>query len=148
LRDFLRQELPDFMLPAVFVRLEALPMSANGKVDRSALPAPDFDNVICDEAFVEPGTPTEQRVAAIVAKLLGLESIGINDNFFLLGGNSLLGTQVIAQLRSNFDVDLTLLSLFDHPTVAGIAVAVEQSINDKLENMSEEEAQRLLDLSE
>jgi amino acid adenylation domain-containing protein len=148
LRDFLRQELPDFMLPAVFVRLEALPMSANGKVDRSALPAPDFNNVICDEAFVEPGTPTEQRVAAIVAKLLGLESIGINDNFFLLGGNSLLGTQVIAQLRSNFDVDLTLLSLFDHPTVAGIAVAVEQSINDKLENMSEEEAQRLLDLSE
>ena len=110
--------------------------------------APDLHNAMRDETFVEPGTPTEQRIATMVAKLLGLERVGINDNFFLLGGNSLLGTQVIARVRNNFDVDLTLLSLFDHPTVAGIAGEVEQLIAAKLETMSEEEAQRLVDLSE
>jgi amino acid adenylation domain-containing protein len=148
LRNFLAKELPEYMLPAAFVRLDALPIGPNGKVDRSALPAPDLHNALRDETFVEPGTPTEQRIATMVAKLLGLERVGINDNFFLLGGNSLMGTQVIARVRNSFDVDLTLLSLFDHPTVAGIAAEVEQLIAAKLETMSEEEAQRLVDLSE
>jgi amino acid adenylation domain-containing protein len=148
LRNYLAKELPEYMLPATFVRLDALPIGANGKVDRSALPAPDLHNAMCDETFVEPGTPTEQRIAGIVAMLLGLDHVGINDNFFLLGGNSLLGTQVIAHVRSNFDVDLALLTLFDHPTVAGIAAEVERLIIAKLETMSEEEAQRLLDLGE
>jgi amino acid adenylation domain-containing protein len=148
LRAFLANALPEYMLPAAFVQLGALPIGPNGKVDRSALPAPDVGNRMLDDSYVAPNSPTERLIANILAKLLGLERVGIHDNFFLLGGNSLLGTQVIAQIRSHFDVDLTLLSLFDHPTVSGIAAQVQQLIIAKLESMSEEEAQRLLDLSE
>jgi len=142
LRDFLSKELPDYMLPAVFVRLEALPISPNGKVDRDALPPPDDKNVMRDQSYLAARTPTQERVTSIVAPLLGLERLGVDDNFFLLGGNSLLGTQVIARLRSAFGVDLSLLSLFDNPTVAGIAAEVEQLIVAKVDAMSEEEVQR------
>lgn len=144
LRDFLIKEVPAFMLPAVFVQLDSLPLSPSGKVDRSALPAPNDQNIARECEFITPRTPTEERVAAILARLLDLERVGVNDNFFLLGGNSLLGTQVIAHVRDSFDVELTLLSLFDHPTVAGIAAEVEQLILTKLDAMSEEEVQRLV----
>jgi len=144
LRDFLGKELPDYMLPAAFVRLEALPLSPNGKVDRTALPPANDKNVIRDEPFLGVRTITEERVASIVAPLLGLESVGVNDNFFLLGGNSLLGTQVIARLRAAFGVELSLLSLFDNPTVAGIASEVEQLIIATVDAMSEQEVQRLI----
>ena len=147
LRDFLAKELPDYMLPATFVKLDALPFAASGKVNRSALPAPTEENILRDEAFVSPHTPTEQRVAAIVASLLGLEWVGVNDNFFYLGGNSLFGTQVIARLRDAFNVDLPLLKLFDHPTVADLAAEVERLMVANLDAMSEDEAQRLLALN-
>jgi amino acid adenylation domain-containing protein len=126
LREFLRQSLPEYMLPSVFVAVESLPMSASGKVDRSALPAPDDQNIIYDEVFVAPRTATEERVADLLARLLHVDKVGANDNFFLLGGNSLLGTQVINRVSATFGVDLTLLALFDHPTVAGIAQQVER----------------------
>ena len=147
LRDFLAKELPDYMLPATFVKLDALPFAASGKVNRSALPAPTEENILRDETFVGPRTPTEQRVAAIVASLLGLERVGVNDNFFYLGGNSLFGTQVIARLRDAFNVDLPLLKLFDHPTVADLAAEVERLMVANLDAMSEDEAQRLLALN-
>jgi amino acid adenylation domain-containing protein len=147
LRDFLAKELPDYMLPATFVKLDALPFAASGKVNRSALPAPTEDNMLRDETFLGPRTPTEQRVAAIVASLLGLERVGVNDNFFYLGGNSLFGTQVIARLRDAFNVDLPLLKLFDHPTVADLAAEVERMLVANLDAMSEDEAQRLLALN-
>jgi acyl carrier protein len=144
LRDFLSRELPDYMIPATFVSLDALPIGLNGKVDRSALPAPNDENIMREESFVSPRTPTEQRVAAIVASLLGLERVSVNDNFFYLGGNSLFGTQVIARLRDAFNVDIPLLKLFDHPTVANLAAEVERPMMAKLDAMTEEEAQRLL----
>ena len=144
LRSFLSTTLPEFMLPAVFVRLEALPLSESGKVNRLLLPAPDDHNIVRDQAFVAPRTATEERVAAILAPLLGLAEVGVEDNFFFLGGNSLLGTQVIARLRESFGVEVSLLNLFDHPTVAGIAGEVEQLIIAKLESMSEDEVQRLM----
>jgi amino acid adenylation domain-containing protein len=147
LRDFLAKELPDYMLPATFVKLDALPFAASGKVNRSALPAPTEENILRDETFVGPRTPTEQRIAAIVASLLGLERVGVNDNFFYLGGNSLFGTQVIARLRDAFNVDLPLLKLFDHPTVADLAAEVERLMVANLDAMSEDEAQRLLALN-
>jgi acyl carrier protein len=147
LRDFLAKELPDYMLPATFVKLDALPFAASGKVNRSALPAPSEENILRDETFVSPHTPTEQRVAAIVASLLGLDWVGVNDNFFYLGGNSLFGTQVIARLRDAFNVDLPLLKLFDHPTVADLAAEVERLMVANLDAMSEDEAQRLLALN-
>jgi amino acid adenylation domain-containing protein len=147
LRDFLAKELPEYMLPAAFVKLDALPFAASGKVNRSALPAPTEDNMLRDETFLGPRTPTEQRVSAIVASLLGLERVGVNDNFFYLGGNSLFGTQVIARLRDAFNVDLPLLKLFDHPTVADLAAEVERMLVANLDAMSEDEAQRLLALN-
>jgi amino acid adenylation domain-containing protein len=147
LRDFLAKELPDYMLPATFVKLDALPFAASGKVNRSALPVPTEDNMLRDETFLGPRTPTEQRVAAIVASLLGLERVGVNDNFFYLGGNSLFGTQVIARLRDAFNVDLPLLKLFDHPTVADLAAEVERMLVANLDAMSEDEAHRLLALN-
>ncbi len=147
LRDFLGKELPDYMLPATFVSLDALPVAASGKVNRSALPAPSEENILREETFLSPRTPTEQRVAAIVASLLGLQQVGLNDNFFYLGGNSLFGTQVIARLRDAFQVELPLLTLFDHPTVADLAAAVERLMVAKLDAMSEDEAQRLLALN-
>jgi amino acid adenylation domain-containing protein len=147
LRDFLAQDLPDYMLPATFVGLDALPLASSGKVNRSALPAPSEENILREQSFLSPRTPTEQRVAAMVASLLGLPRVGLNDNFFYLGGNSLFGTQVIARLRDAFHVDPPLLTLFDHPTVVDLAAAVERLMVAKLDAMSEDEAQRLLDLN-
>jgi amino acid adenylation domain-containing protein len=144
LRTFLGTSLPEFMLPAMFVRMSSMPLTESGKVNRFLLPAPDDSNVVRDQAFVAPRTPTEERVAGILAPLLGLTSVGVEDNFFYLGGNSLLGTQVIARLREAFGVEVSLLALFDHPTVAGIAGEVEQLIIAKLDAMSEEEVQRLV----
>src|ERR1700674_1566330 len=144
LGTFMGKELPDYMIPTAFITLDELPIGPNGKVDRNALPAPDDKNIMRDENFLDPRTPTEQRIASIVTPLLGLERVGINDNFFLLGGNSLLGTQVIARVRGAFGVELSLLSLFDNPTVAGIATEVEQLIIAKVDAMSEDEAQRLM----
>lgn len=125
LRGFLRQYLPEYMLPGIFVRVDSLPVNANGKLDRAALPVPDVGNIIRDEAWVAPRTEVEQKVAALLAPLLHIENIGVNDNFFLLGGNSLLGTQVINRVSLAFGVDLTLLALFDHPSVAGISEQIE-----------------------
>jgi len=147
LRDFLAEILPEYMIPATFVRLDALPIGSSGKVDRSALPAPDDENILREETSLSPNTPTEQRVAAIVASLLGLERVGVNENFFYLGGNSLFGTQVIARLRDAFNVEVPLLRLFDHPTVTDLAAEVERLMVANLEAMSEEEAQRLLALN-
>lgn len=126
LRDFLRRFLPEYMLPAVFVRVDAFPLTAHGKIDRSALPAPDPTNRLQDD--VSPGscTPTEQRIAGILGELLGLDEIGLDDNFFLLGGHSLLGAQVIARLRDAFGVEITLRSLFEAPTVAALSAEVDR----------------------
>jgi len=144
LRHSLGQDLPEYMLPAAFVKLESLPLGPNGKVDRSALPVPTDDNIIRDENFVSPRTPTEEQIATVISELLGLERIGVDDNFFLLGGNSLLATQVIARVRDSFDVEVTLLTVFDNPTVAGIAAAVEQLVLERVEALSDEEAGRLV----
>jgi amino acid adenylation domain-containing protein len=145
LRNFLGNILPDYMIPAAFVVLENLPIGSNGKVDRALLPAVCDENMLRDDVQVGPLTPTEQRIAGIVGSLLGLEGVGVNDNFFFLGGNSLFGTQVIARLREAFHVEVSLLALFDHPTVADTAAEVERLMMARLDSMSEEDVQRLLD---
>jgi acyl carrier protein len=115
-----------------------------GKVNRAALSAPNATNTAQDDTFTAPRTPLEECLAEIVAGLLGLEQVGRDDNFFLLGGHSLLGTQVIARVADTFGVDLPLRGLFDAPTVAELAVEIERLILAKLEAMSDEEARRLL----
>jgi amino acid adenylation domain-containing protein len=119
------ETLPEFMRPTMFVLLDELPLNHNGKVDRMALPAPDAANIIHDQARREPRTPLEARVVALLAELLGVPSVGAEDNFFFLGGHSLLGTQLITRLRETFGVELTLRRIFDSPTAAELAVELE-----------------------
>lgn len=144
LRDYLSEQLPDYMIPSVFVSITELPLSANGKIDRNALPLPCCDNVVADQVFEAPQSPIEERIAGFLTTLLGVARIGREDNFFTLGGHSLLGAQMIAKIRDAFGVELSLRNLFDNPTVAGISAEVEKLIYDKLASMSDEEAQRLL----
>ena len=132
LLEALSARLPEYMLPAVFVRVPALALTANGKVDRTALPEPDGGNTLRDDV-VAPRTPVEERLVRIVAQLLDIDSVGATDNFFLLGGHSLLGTQLIARLRGAFGVDLPLRTVFDHPTVEALAATVERAILARLE---------------
>ena len=144
LQSFLRQELPEHMIPVLFVQLESLPLTPNGKVDRAALPPPDTDNTLRDEEFVAPRSPIEKRLAEMLASLLGLDQVGITDNFFMLGGHSLLGTQLISHLRGAFGIELGLRTLFDAPTIEQLALEVEQLVMARVEAMSEEEVMRLL----
>lgn len=146
-REFMAKEVPEYMLPATFVKMDALPVASSGKVDRLALPAPTEQNMLRDQVCDQSSSATEQRVSAIVASLLGLERVGVSENFFYLGGNSLFGTQLIARLRDAFQVEVPLLGLFDHPTVAELSAEIERLMVAKLEEMSEEEAQRLLSLN-
>src|SRR5262249_2956921 len=96
LRELLLAHLPDYMVPAAFVVLEALPLTPNGKVDRRALPLPGVANTLGDGAVALPTTPTEQRLVELVCPLLGTTTVGVDDNFFLLGGNSFMGAQLVA----------------------------------------------------
>jgi amino acid adenylation domain-containing protein len=125
LRRFLKQKLPDYMVPSAFVFLDTLPLTPNGKIDRRALPAPDSSRPDLEETFVAPGTPTEQQIADIWTQLLKLEQIGIHDNFFALGGHSLLATQVISRLRQGFGIELPLQTLFEAPTVSELSSRIE-----------------------
>jgi len=144
LRGFLASTLPEYMIPAAFIGLAALPLTSSGKLDKDALPEPTGDNSLDHARFRAPATATETRLAAIVAEVLGTGAIGADDNFFLIGGHSLLGTQVVIRARAAFGVELTLWHLFEAQTVANLAATIEKLLLDKLASMSDEEAQRLL----
>jgi amino acid adenylation domain-containing protein len=126
LRLALRERLPDYMVPAAFVVLPALPLTPNGKVDRKALPAPEGRGA--EEASRAPLTPVEEVLAGIWSEVLGLEAIGAEEDFFALGGHSLLATRVISRLRTTCGVELPLRTLFEAPTIAGLASRVEAAL--------------------
>ena len=126
LRAFLARQLPDYMVPGAILILDTLPLTPHGKVDRRALPAPDYAQLALAQPFTAPRTPVEETLAAIWAGVLGLERVGVADNFFELGGHSLLATQVVSRVRAAFAVDLPLRALFEAPTVAGLALAILQ----------------------
>ena len=144
LQKSLAAQLPDYMIPAAFVLLEALPVTPNGKVDFTALPEPNEMNTLRQAVNVAPRTTTEKRLVDMVAALLNVGAIGIDDNFFLLGGHSMLGTQLIVRIADIFGVNLSLRALFEAPTVRQLSVEVERRIFAILEEMSDEAALSLL----
>ncbi|HEX6820235.1 MAG TPA: non-ribosomal peptide synthetase, partial [Ktedonobacterales bacterium] len=153
LRAFLATHLPDYMLPAVFVRVDHLPLGPNGKVDRAALPAPSAENILQrhqtadvmqdvghDVAGVATNaspalSPIESRVAGIVEELLNLSSYGLDDNFFMLGGHSLLGAQLVVRLGEMFGVECSLRTLFEAPSIRQLSRAIEDLILAKIDAM-------------
>lgn len=168
LRRYLKQQLPEYMIPSIFVSLESMPLTPSGKVDRKALPRPEISREKLAGAYVAPRNETEEKLAQIAARLLNLEKVGVEDNFFELGGHSLLATRFISQIREAFQVELPLRDLFEAPTVAGLAerikqgeqseeeeiIAVQrgdQSLDDllsQLDGLSDEEAKALLNEAE
>jgi acyl-coenzyme A synthetase/AMP-(fatty) acid ligase/acyl carrier protein len=132
LRRTLRGKFPDYMIPSAFVLLEALPVSPNGKVGLRALPAPARTRPELEAPFVAPRTSLEQGVARIWAEILGLEQVGINDQFLDLGGHSLLATRIVSRIRETFQVDIPLQSLLEAATVAEMAVLIGQRQADML----------------
>ena len=134
LRRFLAGALPNYMIPSTFVTLDALPLAPNGKVNLQALPPPDRSRPELGNPYVAPRIPVENALAEIWAQVLGLEQVGINDNFFDLGGNSLLATQVISRVINTFRVKVPLRSLFKAPTVADMAVVIVQNQVEKAES--------------
>jgi len=156
LRLFLQERLPDYMVPSAIVHLETLPLTRNGKVDTAALPSPEQVGSVTERVIVAPRNPVEEGLVEIWRQVLQLDQIGVQDNFFDLGGHSLLATQVISRVRSTFHVQLPLRSLFERPTVAGLAEQIAQAqpqasddeevakLLRELEGLSDEEAERLL----
>ena len=124
-RNFLKEKLPEYMLPSAIVILDALPLSPNRKLDRRALPAPDLHNQLSDR-YVAPRNPIEEILSLIWAQVLKVERVGIHDNFFELGGHSLLATQLVSRVRSSLKVELPLRSLFAAPTVAQLSQKIQQ----------------------
>ncbi len=120
LREHLRRELPEYMLPAAYVRLEGLPLTASGKLDRSALPAPE-DDAYARGTYEAPSGDTEEALAKIWSEVLGVERVGRRDDFFELGGHSLLLVQVISRIREALGVELALGAVFEHPVFAALA---------------------------
>jgi hypothetical protein len=144
LRNLLRDKLPDYMVPAIFVRVPSFPLTQNGKLDAESLPAPDDNNRLPDGNVASPRTLLEQKLLELVSKLLDVKYVGVDDNFFLIGGHSLLGTQLIARIRDSFGVDLPLRSIFESPTPAQLARQIEAAIVKKIDGMTATELQSAL----
>ena len=126
LREYLKGQTPAYMVPDAFVPLDSLPLTANGKIDRQRLSEPPKKSAM-DDDFVEPRTKLEEELAGLWSEVLKVERVGINDNFFDLGGHSLLPTRLMFQLREHFNVDVPLRALFEAPTIATLAPVIVQT---------------------
>jgi acyl carrier protein len=156
LRQTLRETLPNYMVPSTFILLSAFPRTPNGKVDRSALPAPDQVQPELARTFVAPRTATEEELAGIWAEVLNIKQVSIHDNFFDLGGHSLLATQLASRCRDNFHIEIPLRQFFAAPTIADLATLIAQQLADtsdetllaqalaEIEQLSDTEAQVVL----
>lgn len=141
-QDFLQPQLPEHMIPATYVLLDELPMTPHGKVDRARLPDPSAENTLRTAAPAGQ-SEVEQQVTEVLSALLQTSAVGVDDNFFMLGGHSLLGTQLIVRLRGMFGVDLSLLTLFDNPTARSLSAEIERLLEEQLDGMSEAELSEL-----
>ncbi|MHC5760712.1 amino acid adenylation domain-containing protein [Nostoc sp.] len=132
LRNFLKEKLPEYMLPSVFVQLKALPLTTNGKVDRRALPVPDGDRPELEEVYVAPRSEMERAIATVWQEVLHLEKVGVNDNFFDLGGHSLLMVQVNSKLQEVINCNISIIEMFQNPTINSLT----QYFNQKPEKQT------------
>lgn len=160
LQNFLRQSLPEYMIPPAFVMLDSFPLTSNGKVDRRALPLPEQIERSVEGVYTAPRTPVEAKLAEMFAEILGAERVGIHDSFFALGGTSLTAVELIYNVRQFFQVEVPLRKMFENPSVADLALAVlecqgEQVAGDEmmqlleeLEGLSPEEVQKKLEESQ
>ncbi|MEM7355278.1 MAG: non-ribosomal peptide synthetase, partial [Acidobacteriota bacterium] len=146
LRSFLAQSLPEYMIPAAFVPLEALPLTPHGKLDRAALPNPDGERPDLGQAYVPPRRAIETVLCEVWAEMLEVERVGIEDNFFDLGGHSLLVTQVTSWVRETFEVEVSLQTFFAAPTVAALAMAMQE--DPASQQRVQRTAELLLELSD
>jgi acyl carrier protein len=144
LRTFLRHRLPDYMLPSHYQTLPTLPLTANGKLDRAALPAPSRDRPTLTHPYTPPRTATETTIAQIWATVLARDQIGIHDNFFELGGHSLLATQVLVRLRQAFATELPLRALFEAPTIAELADTITAALREHVAALADDDVHALL----
>jgi len=154
IRKQLKSDLPEYMIPAAFVTLGKIPLNSSGKVDRHALPAPQYEA----KPFVAPTTPTERKLAELIAAIVNVRSIGRSDNFFDVGGHSLLAMQLLSRIRESFGIELTLRTIFETSDVAELSAQIDlvlekqileaeeelKSIEDEIDGMSEEELIALL----
>jgi len=132
LRRYLQERLPDYMVPAAWMTLAALPLTANGKVDRKALPAPDSQRPDLKSAYIAPRSAIERDIAAVWQEVLAIENVGVNDNFFDLGGHSLQAVLVHGKLRAKFEKNLLLFELFQFPTIAAMAKYISNDYAEEL----------------
>ena len=143
---YLKERLPEYMVPGAFVQLAEMPLTPNGKVDRRALPEYSRMSDEIARAFVAPRNLTEETVANIFAQVLGVEKVGIHDNFFMLGGHSLLATRVISKVRQAFQMEVPLRLIFEAPTVAGLTVGIVQVQSEHID--SEDISRMLAEINE
>jgi len=127
LRAALQQRLPEYMVPANFVMLQEMPLTANGKINRKALPAPPSDSHVHEELYISPRTDTERSLASIWTDILHVDRVGIQDNFFAMGGHSLLATRAVARIRDTFKMDVPVRAVFEAPTIAKLAGLIDNS---------------------
>ncbi len=152
LRAYLAQRLPGYMLPGAFHELDALPLTPNGKLDRVALTAtaaaeaaPAAADAPGTSEVEETRTELEEAVAGVIADVLGVEHVGLNQNFFLLGGHSMLGAQLVQRIGERFGLEVSLRTVFSHPTAAAMASEVERLLLEEIEALTDEESNRLAD---
>jgi amino acid adenylation domain-containing protein len=144
LRMALMKKLPDYMVPALFVSLDQLPLTPSGKVERKSLPAPPRVRPMIERPYVRPRRPIEQIMAEIWAEVLRVDRVGIHDDFFELGGHSLSAIQLISRVRHRFDTELSLRRLFKNPTIAELSRVIEKELLEKVESMTEADARKIL----
>ncbi|WP_028805848.1 phosphopantetheine-binding protein, partial [Streptomyces sp. 142MFCol3.1] len=122
--------LPEYMIPSVFVEIDAIPLTANGKLDRRALPDPE---AVATDTYVAPRSEIEEGISAIWGQVLGLDKVGVEDNFFDLGGHSILAVRLISRLQAEYDLDLPVRVAFERPTVAQLAVEIEDRVRAEID---------------
>jgi len=139
LRQFLQARLPEYMIPAHFVFLDALPLAPHGKIDRALLPAPSGRGFAAERSSTPPQTPLELQIADVWNQVLRTDGIGVHDNFFEVGGDSLLAIRLISRLRDAFQIEIAPRSVFEHPTIDGLSVVVAQKLGEAVDDLMLEE---------